>query len=41
MNDFLNYQKKSDETISKLSDEIAKARTDLEVAYLKKVNFKI
>lgn len=37
MNQFLEYQKKSDETVSQLSEEISKARTDLEMAYLKKV----
>lgn len=37
MKDFVDYQKKSDDTVSRLSEEIAKARTDLEMAYLKKV----
>lgn len=37
MKDFVDYQKKSDETVSRLGEEIAKARTDLEMAYLKKV----
>ena len=37
MKEFVDYQKKSDETVAKLSEEIAKARTDLEMAYLKKV----
>jgi len=36
MNQFLECQKKGDETVAKLSDEISKARTDLEMAYLKK-----
>jgi len=36
LNQFLDHQKKGDESVTKLSEEIARARTDLEMAYLKK-----